>query len=89
MLRIPCPHCGPRDHVEFHYNGDATTKRPDTAGIVSDAEWDAYMYLRDDPAGEHAEYWHHTHGCRQWLLVRRNTVNQAILSVDAPRARGS
>ena len=27
-MRIPCPHCGERDHAEFTYAGDATVRRP-------------------------------------------------------------
>ena len=28
MIRITCPHCGPRDQSEFSYAGDATRTRP-------------------------------------------------------------
>src|SRR5712692_5722874 len=52
MLLITCPHCGPRDHVEFTYGGDATRARPDPAA-ASDAAWVDYVYLRDNPRGPH------------------------------------
>ena len=83
MLRIPCPHCGPRDGTEFTYGG-AALPRPDTSGDVDHATWDRYLYLRDDPAGAHREYWHHTVGCRQWLTVSRDTVTHEILDVRGP-----
>lgn len=90
MLPIPCPHCGVRDHTEFTYGGDATRPRPDTAGEVDDATWTAYLYLRENPASSHVEYWHHTLGCRQWLRVSRDTTTQRISSASgpAPRTRG-
>jgi len=84
MLRIECPHCGPRDHTEFLYGGDASRPRPDTAD-VDDATWTRYLYLRTDPVGEHLEYWHHVYGCRSWLKVRRNTVTQEIEDVRPAR----
>jgi heterotetrameric sarcosine oxidase delta subunit len=89
MLRIPCPHCGPRDHVEFSYGGDASRRRPDTAGPVDDATWDDYLYFRSNPAGDHVEYWQHTLGCRLWLKVTRHTVTHQIRSVEAPALGGT
>src|SRR5437879_2156833 len=70
MLLIPCPFCGPRDHVEFSYGGDATLTRPDPS--APDAAWIDYIYLRDNPKGPHLEYWQHHAGCRAWLTVRRH-----------------
>jgi heterotetrameric sarcosine oxidase delta subunit len=83
MLRIPCPWCGVRDHTEFTYLGDATVKRPDPES-GSDAEWMEYVYLRDNPRGDHREFWHHVNGCRRWLIVNRNTVTHEIASAEAP-----
>jgi len=77
MLLIRCPHCGPRDQVEFAYGGDARCRRP-APDAPADA-WHAYVYLRDNPAGPHEEYWQHHAGCRQWFKVRRDTVTHAIL----------
>jgi sarcosine oxidase subunit delta len=85
MLRIECPHCGLRDHAEFSYGGDATKVRP-AHGNGDMSVWFDYVFLRDNPKGPHAEYWHHAHGCREWLVVERDTVSHEILSVA--RARG-
>ena len=79
MLRIPCPHCGIRDEVEFHYGGDATVRRPDAA--AGTAAFAAYVYERANPRGWHLEWWFHAAGCRQWLQVRRHTVSHAIHAV--------
>jgi len=32
MLLIDCPHCGPRDEIEFRYGGQAGIAYPDTPG---------------------------------------------------------
>ncbi len=71
-MLIPCPVCGLRDHGEFTYGGDATVNRPDL-GDRDPGHWAAYVYHRSNPAGEHLEYWHHVHGCRQWVVAVRNT----------------
>lgn len=75
-MRIPCPFCGSRDSREFVTRGDAAPTRP--AGDDADAMFD-YLYVRDNPAGEIDELWYHAQGCRNWLRVRRNTVNHAII----------
>ncbi len=46
---------------------------------------DAYLHLRENPAGPHAELWQHEQGCRAWLRVERDTVSHAILSVALAR----
>ncbi len=72
-MRIPCPYCGERDSQEFVYRGDASPKRPDgTEGFFE------YVYLRDNPAGEISEHWYHAQGCRNWMVVKRDTRNHAI-----------
>jgi sarcosine oxidase delta subunit len=53
MMLIPCPHCGPRNQIEFTYGGDATLRRP--AADAPEAAWIDYVYLRDNPCGPHDE----------------------------------
>jgi sarcosine oxidase subunit delta len=84
MLRIHCPGCGARDHSEFRYGGDAAVKRPDQDDTDLEA-WFRYVYVRSNPRGLHSEYWQHVQGCRQWLIVERDTVNHVIHSVRAAR----
>jgi sarcosine oxidase subunit delta len=83
-MRIHCPHCGPRGHDEFVYEGDATRRRPD-AGAPDGAVHD-YVYLRDNPAGLHRELWFHAAGCHSWLVVERDTRNHEIRSVAFARS---
>lgn len=84
MLLIPCPHCGPRDVTEFTYGGDANVRRPPNPQDVSDGEWAAYVYLRDNPRGEHHELWQHSFGCRRWITVKRNTYTHDISATRLP-----
>ncbi len=77
MLRIPCPICGLRDETEFSYGGDASVKRPAMAETDPKA-WMDYVFYRGNPRGRHLEYWHHVQGCRQWLVVERDTVSHVI-----------
>lgn len=83
-MRIPCPHCGDRDLREFGYLGDATAARP-----REDAPVEAFaqsVYVRDNPAGSHAELWYHASGCRAWLVVSRDTRTHAIHGAEPARS---
>lgn len=82
MLIIHCPHCGPRDHTEFSYGGDAGARRP--ANDADTAAWVDFVYIRDNPRGPHDELWHHVQGCRAWIVVRRDTVTHAITGTRLP-----
>jgi heterotetrameric sarcosine oxidase delta subunit len=77
-MLIPCPFCGPREHAEFAYGGDATVRRPRQAEPAWGPEWLAYVYQRANPRGRHREYWQHAAGCRQWLVVTRDTQSHEI-----------
>jgi heterotetrameric sarcosine oxidase delta subunit len=79
MLLIPCPHCGPRNQVEFTYGGDAAPRRPATDAPA--ALWFEYVYLRDNPRGPHDELWLHSAGCRCWFKLRRDTRTHDIVAV--------
>jgi heterotetrameric sarcosine oxidase delta subunit len=85
-MRIPCPHCGLRDLREFTYLGDATPQRPDPDGADAVDRFNAYVYLRDNPAGTHRELWYHGAGCQAWLAVERDTRKHAIAGVRSYKA---
>lgn len=84
MLRIDCPYCGLRDHTEFAFGGDATRQRPDHTDTDFE-RWYAYVFLRDNPRGPGHEFWQHVHGCRQWLVVERDTLTHDIASIRPAR----
>jgi sarcosine oxidase subunit delta len=80
-MLIPCPVCGLRDHEEFTYGGDATVVRPDVAEHDTGA-WADYVCDRTNPRGPHKEYWHHLHGCRQWMVVDRDTQTHKVSGAE-------
>ena len=79
MIVIDCPFCGPRDHAEFSYGGDATVEWP--ALDAPEKDWFEATYLRRNPRGAHREYWHHIAGCRAWLIVERDTLTHKVGAV--------
>ena len=81
-MRLTCPYCGERDLQEFVYLGDATVRRPDPGAPDALQAFHDYVYLRDNPAGPHREYWHHAAGCRAWLVVTRDTLSHEITAVE-------
>lgn len=80
------PLLGPRDAAEFVYKGDASLmNRPDPKAENAADTFHDYMYLRDNPAGEHRELWYHEQGDRSWLIVTRNTLTHEITKVELAR----
>ncbi|MDP5334601.1 MAG: sarcosine oxidase subunit delta [Paracoccaceae bacterium] len=83
-MRITCPICGERDRREFYYQGDAVAlRRPEVDDTPED--WDAYLHLRDNPAGVTRDLWYHETGCGAWLVVTRNTVTHEVLGTVLAR----
>ncbi len=81
MLLIPCPYCGPRSEEEFSYGHEAHIARPAEPDKLSDQEWAEYVFMRSNTKGVFLERWVHTHGCRRWFNVARDTVSYAVLAV--------
>jgi sarcosine oxidase subunit delta len=79
MLRIHCPLCGERDETEFRYRGAASVARP--GPDAGTADFQAYVYARDNPLGWHTEWWLHVGGCRSLLKVQRHTLTHEISGV--------
>ncbi len=40
--------------------------------------WHDHVFLFDNPKGPHREYWQHVLGCRQWLVLERNTATNEV-----------
>ncbi len=77
MLRITCPVCGTRDYTEFRYGGDARKRRPEPSAVGLKL-WHDYVFIFDNVKGVHHEYWQHIVGCRQWLIVERDTAANLV-----------
>ena len=92
-MLINHPLLGPRDISEFTILGDASLiERPDPKIKSTGTAFHDYLYLRDNPAGEHQELWFHEQGDQSWLVVSRNTLTHGItkveLAVDVARKKG-
>ena len=83
-MRLPCPLCGSRDSREFTYRGHAVgLDRP--APDAGEADWDEFVYLRENPAGPTRDLWYHHGGCGAWLVVARDTVTHAVFGAELAR----
>ena len=78
MLQIPCPWCGERDEIEFSYGAQAGIAYPADPAALTDEQWAEWLFVRDNPKGLFRERWVHTHGCRRWFDVDRDTATNAI-----------
>lgn len=78
MLEIPCPWCGLRDETEFSYGGEGGVPYPTDPAAFSDEEWAAFLFVRNNPKGPFRERWVHTHGCRRWFELTRDTATHEI-----------
>ena len=93
MLLIDCPHCGPRPEIEFSYGGQAHLARPARPADLDDAEWEAYLYIRANPRGLHAERWRHIRGCGRFFNALRDTTTDRIAATyrvgESPPEQGA
>jgi sarcosine oxidase, subunit delta len=79
LLLIDCPYCGKRPEVEFRCGGEAHIARPERPSDVDDKDWAAFLFMRSNPKGVHAERWIHQHGCQRWFNALRDTVSDAFI----------
>lgn len=79
-MRIDCPNCGTRDRREFYYQGAAVALERPAPDAGAEA-WDAYLHLRENPAGKTRDLWQHDGGCGVWLVVTRDTATHEIFEV--------
>ncbi len=81
MLQITCPYCGPRDQDEFTFGGEAHIVRPLDPDSLSEREWGDYLFMRENPKGNHKEQWCHSAACGKWFNVVRDTVTYEIKAI--------
>lgn len=77
MIRLTCPHCGPRSVQEFRYGGELNP-RPQAPEAAADAAWAEYIYMRDNRMGVQTEWWYHRAGCGSWFLAERHTKSNVV-----------
>jgi sarcosine oxidase, subunit delta len=72
MLLLTCPYCGiAAEESELAPGGEAHLKRAGSG--ASDAEFESYMFARENSRGVHFERWRHAYGCGKWFLAARCT----------------
>lgn len=77
MLIITCPYCGvTAEETEFHAGGEAHLERFGPGS--SDADFESYLFLRDNPKGIAFERWRHDYGCGKWFHVARDTTTLEV-----------
>ena len=61
MLVLTCPYCGvTAEETEFHAGGEAHLKRSGPGS--SNADFENYLFMRQNPKGVHFERWRHNAG---------------------------
>ncbi len=86
MLMLQCPCCGlDADETELTPGGEAHLKRygPDS----SDEDFEAYLFLRNNPKGVHLERWRHANGCGKWFLAARCTVTLEVFGTYSAQTK--
>ena len=89
MLLIHCPYCDETlPEAEFTYAGQAHISRAADPSGESDADWEVFLFIRENAKGPHFERWRHMHGCGRFFNAVRDTVSDKFLTTyeaGAPR----
>ena len=81
MLLIYCPYCEEeRSELEFRQAGDAHIARPANMTEMTDEEFEAFFFLRDNIKGLTFERWRHLNGCARFFNAARETVGDKFLA---------
>ena len=78
---IDCPHCGPREALEFAYGGETTRRSSDTS---DERAFTGYLYYRENVNGWQTEWWLHRDGCRAWFFAERHTTTNEVRATWLP-----
>lgn len=82
MLTLQCPYCGiMADETELSPGGEAHLTRFGPGS--EDADFEGYLFLRENPRGVHFERWRHSYGCGKWFLAARDTTTMQIFGTYA------
>lgn len=81
MLLIHCPYCREdRPELEFRNAGEAHIERPKDIAAISDEDFEAFFFIRDNPKGVAYERWRHIHGCARFFNAVRDTVSDRFVT---------
>ena len=77
MLILNCPYCGvDAEETGLTPGGEAHLKRYGPGS--SDADFEGYLFQRENPKGVHFERWRHANGCGKWFHAARCTVTLEV-----------
>lgn len=80
MLLIHCPYCNEeRPELEFTHAGEAHLVRPSNMANMTDDEFAAFFFYRENKKGIAFERWRHLHGCARFFNAARDTVSDKFL----------
>ncbi|WP_179379986.1 sarcosine oxidase subunit delta [Jannaschia marina] len=86
MLLLTCPNCGLTvEETELAPGGEAHLTRFGPAS--GDAEFEAYLFLRDNAKGVHFERWCHAYGCGKWFLAARDTATLQVFGTYSAQTK--
>jgi sarcosine oxidase subunit delta len=75
MLLLECPYCGAKcEETELSPGGEAHIKRYGPGS--SDQDFEAYLFMRENPKGVHFERWRHVYG--KWFHAARCTQSLEV-----------
>jgi len=81
MLLIYCPYCEEeRSELEFRQAGDAHIARPTNMTEMTDEDFEAFFFLRDNVKGLTFERWRHLNGCGRFFNAARDTVSDKFVT---------
>ena len=84
---IPCPNCGDREVYEFRHGGELSPLSERRSMDDSDDALTRYFYFTKNVAGENAEWWYHSYGCRKWFIAYRDTRTNRVRQAEWPRKK--
>ena len=80
MLLIRCPYCEEdRPELEFRHAGEAHVARPSNMADISDEDFEAFFFIRENPKGVVFERWRHIHGCARFFNAARHAVSDKFI----------
>ena len=77
MLILTCPCCGiAAEETELAPGGEAHIARHGPGS--SDADFEGYLFARQNTKGVVFERWRHAYGCGKWFLAARDSVTLQV-----------
>ncbi|EIE52782.1 sarcosine oxidase subunit delta [Salipiger aestuarii] len=84
MLTLLCPCCGAHAaEIDLAPGGEAHLKRVGPGS--DDADFEGYLFMRDNPRGVVLERWRHAYGCGKWFLAARDSVTMQVYGTYSAR----